>query len=221
MSSSYLRCHSGWVETWSLCGRVVYIIVAQVHGTKCQMLLMWRPARMFRSAHEPELTLSAQQDSGKKTITQRRDICLQRRWSNSAFYNRCSELINWNWRSCQLKEIGWCKSGHLWLLPHLQLRRVLIRLDADNQVHISFGRGACVHLIYALHPRYLFLSAPFTNWNNGKSHYGMSHQSPWWVSCCSISPLISNLIPFSHRIHRGAPGSISTTTRCQVLRQGG
>ena len=35
------------------------------------------------------------------------------------FYNRCSELINWNWRSCQLKEIGWCKSGHLWLLPHL------------------------------------------------------------------------------------------------------
>jgi len=50
----------------SLCGRVVYIIVAQVHGTKCQMLLMWRPARMFSSAHEPELTLSAQQDSGKK-----------------------------------------------------------------------------------------------------------------------------------------------------------
>jgi len=35
------------------------------------------------------------------------------------FYNRCSELINWNWRSCQLKEIGWCESGHLWLLPHL------------------------------------------------------------------------------------------------------
>ena len=55
--------------------------------------------------------------------------------SNSASYNGCSELTNCNWRSCQPKEIGWGKPGNLWLLSHLRLRRVLICLDADDQVH--------------------------------------------------------------------------------------
>ena len=56
--------------------------------------------------------------------------------SNSASYNECSELTNCDWRSCQLKEIGWGKPRHLWLLSHLQLRRVLICLDADDHVDI-------------------------------------------------------------------------------------
>ena len=64
--------------------------------------------------------------------------------SNSASYNGCSELTNCNWRSCQLKEIGWGKPRHLWLLSHLQLRRVLICLDADDQVDIhKAGVPAC------------------------------------------------------------------------------
>ena len=48
-------------------------------------------------------------------FTQRHEVFLQRRWSNKAFYNGCSELTNRNWRSCQPKEHGWCKPGHMWL----------------------------------------------------------------------------------------------------------
>ena len=36
-------------------------------------------------------------------------VSLWRKWSDSVFYNWCSELTNCNWRSCQLKENGWGK----------------------------------------------------------------------------------------------------------------
>jgi len=47
-----------------------------------------------------------------KDIYRKTWVSLQRKRSNSAFHNGCSELSNCNWRSCQLKENGWRKPGH-------------------------------------------------------------------------------------------------------------
>ena len=145
--------------------------------------------------------------------------------SNSASENEWGELTNCNWRSCQLKEIGWGKPRHLWLLSHLQLRRVLICLDADDQVDIhkaevpvcwSCSSDICpsTHSISS-YPLYPLLET---------MENATMVQVIRVLGECRIvpsPPLISDLILFSHRIHWGAQGSISTTACRQVLWQGG
>ena len=136
-------------------------------------------------------------------------VSLQRMWPNSAFYNRCSAL------SPEIMSGGLVAAAILAASPWV---------DMSIKSH-SQGRSVCV----------LFLSIWYTSSTHSISSYPLyplveTMEQATMVRVirvlgeCPIVPLaslISDLILFSHRIHWGAQGSISTTACRQVLCQGG
>ena len=134
-------------------------------------------------------------------------------WSNSAFYNRCSEL------SPEIMSCSLVAAATLAASPCVDMSRCSI-----SSSH-SRGRSVCV----------LSLSIWYTSSKHSISSYLLypllaTMEQVTMVRVirvlgeCRIVPsasLISELILFSHRIHWGAQGSISTTACRQVLCQGG
>ena len=126
------------------------------------------------------------------------------------------DAASYHRRSCQ---------AALWLLPHLQLRRVLICLDVVYQAH-THKAGVSVSCSYPSDicpPRIASLPIHsihyLKQWN--KLLWYESSESLVSVTLFHRLHLISDLILSSHRIHWGAQGSISTTACRQVLCQGG
>ena len=130
-------------------------------------------------------------------------------WSNSAFYNRCSEL------SPEIMSCSLVAAATLAASPWVDM----------SIKSYSQGRSVCV----------LFLSIWYTPSTHSISFYPLyplleTMEQATMVRVirvlgeCPIVPsasLISDLILSSHRIHWGAQGSISTTACRQVLWQGG
>ena len=162
----------------------------------------------FQSAYgqEFELSISEHQDSVEKSFIQKRESRFKGCDPTVLFI---TDAASYHRRSCK---------AALWLLPHLQLRRVLICLDVVYQAH-THEAGVSVSCSYSsdIRPSHT-ASLPITSWNNGTSYYGTSHPSPWWVLYCSVAS--SDLILFPPRIYRRAQGWISKSARCQVLWQG-
>ena len=92
----------------------------------------------------------------------------------SAFYNGCSgDHVSWN------------KAAELVAAFTLAASPCVDMSDADNQIHIhKAGASVSCSCPSDIHSRHLFLPTLSKSWNNGKSYYGTSHPSPWWVSHC-------------------------------------
>ena len=126
-----------------------------------------------------------------------------------------TDAVSYHQRSCH---------AALWLLPHLQLRRVLICLDVVYQAHThEAGVSVSCHYpsdirppstaslpIYSIHYLQQWNKLLWYELSESLVSVALFHRLHWSVNSF-----------YFLRIHWGAQGSISTTACRQVLCQGG